>query len=80
MLNFEASNKIIKECYIRTTLALVSSFAEINIVNIFNINVLLFRVVNFIYSCRRGVEEHLPLKAFDNHVELKVEQMVHHFL
>lgn len=75
MLNSEASSKIIKENYKRATLALVSSLAKVNIVNI-----LLFRMVNFIYSYRRGVEEHLPLKASDNRVELKVERMVHRFV
>lgn len=80
MLNSEASSKIMKESYARATLALVSSLAEVNIVNVFNINVLLFRMVNFIYSYRRGVEEHLPLKASDNRVELKVERMVHRFV
>lgn len=39
-----------------------------------------YQKVNFIYSCHKDVEEHLPLKAFDNHVVLKDEQMVHRYV
>lgn len=80
MLNFEALCKIIEKSCTEATLALVSSLAEVNTVNSFKINMVLHKMVNFIYSYRRGVEEHLPLKAFDNHVELKVGRMVHHFV
>lgn len=72
--------KLSRESYTEATLALVSSLAEISVVNSSKINRVLLETVNLIYSYRRGVEEHLPLKASDNHVELKVARMVHRFV
>ena len=72
--------KLSRESYTEATLALVSSLAEISVVNSSKINRVLLETVNLIYSYRRGVEEHLPLKASDNHVGLKVARMVHRYV